>query len=417
MIQDRMDDTQGFEDQWPALLASLPLGFDLDQTARSLGAFGRARHVKDPAALLRLALAYGGCGMSLRQTCAWAAQIGLAEISDPALLKRLCKSQAWLAGLAQAILTERIGLQNRNRQPRRLCAVDATALCEPGAKGTSWRLHVGYDLMAGQVDQLTLTDGSGAESLSRFVCRPGDIVLGDRGYAKARDLRPVIDAGADFITRMGWNALHLLQPDGSAFDLFGVLATVHEGTAEVQVQVDERVKGAEPLSLRLVIVRKSEEAAARAQADVLRSASKRCKKLDPRSLEAAKYVLLLTSLSAAEYPAACVAELYRLRWQIELAFKRWKSLAGLDRLPAKDPALARSWIYARLIATLLAEKTTGPAPESPPSGAETDSSSFALAVHGHRAANRPRRHNRTPKMDGYQNHNNKMRPIPARPAA
>jgi hypothetical protein len=412
-----MDASIDFDDQWLALLASLPSGFDLDYMARSLGAFGRARQVKDPAALLRLALAYGGCGMSLRQTCAWAAETGLAEISDPALLKRLRNAQDWLAGLAQAMLSDRIAVQEHSHQPRRLCAVDATTLCEPGAKGTSWRLHVGYDLLAGQVDQLTLTDDSGAESLSRFVCRSGDIVLADRGYTKARDLRPVIDAGADFITRMGWNALHLLRPDGSAFDLFGVLATVLAGTADVQVAVDERIKGAVPLGLRLVIIRKSAADAARAQADVRRSASKRCKQLDPRSLEAAKYVLLLTSLPAAEYGAARVAELYRLRWQIELAFKRWKSLAGLDRLPAKDPALARSWIYARLIAALLAEKTTGPAPESSPSGAETDNSSFAMAVHGHRPANRPRRHHRTPTMDSDQSHHNKMRPLPARPAA
>jgi hypothetical protein len=80
-----MDASVDFDDQWLALLASLPLGFDLDHRARRLGAFGRARQVKDPAALLRLALAYGGCGMSLRQTCAWAAETGLAEISDPAL--------------------------------------------------------------------------------------------------------------------------------------------------------------------------------------------------------------------------------------------------------------------------------------------------------------------------------------------
>ena len=111
-----------------------------------------------------------------------------------------------------------------------------------------------------------------------------------------------------------------------------------------------------------------------------------------------------------------MAALYRLRWQIELAFKRWKSLAGLERLPAKDPALARSWIYARLIAALLAEKTTGLEPESSPSGAETGGSSFALAVYGHRPANRSRCHHRTPKMGGDQSHRHKMRPLPTRPA-
>jgi len=111
-----MDDFVDFDDHWSALLASLPSEFDLDHMARSLGAFCRARQVKDSAALLRMALAYGGCGMSLRQTCAWAAETGLAEISDPALLKRLRNTQDWLAGLAltglaQAMLNDRIAVQ------------------------------------------------------------------------------------------------------------------------------------------------------------------------------------------------------------------------------------------------------------------------------------------------------------------
>jgi hypothetical protein len=58
--------TSHHKDQWPELVKSLPSGFDLDGSARALGAFGRSREVADPLVLLRLALAYGGCGMSLR---------------------------------------------------------------------------------------------------------------------------------------------------------------------------------------------------------------------------------------------------------------------------------------------------------------------------------------------------------------
>jgi IS4 transposase len=42
-----------------------------------------------------------------------------------------------------------------------------------------------------------------------------------------------------------------------------------------------------------------------------------------------------------------------MRWQIELAFKRLKSLLNLDALRAKDPALARSYLLGKLIAALL----------------------------------------------------------------
>ena len=82
------------------------------------------------------------------------------------------------------------------------------------------------------------------------------------------------------------------------------------------------------------------------QKRLLKEAKRRGKKPDPRSLEAAKYILLLTSLPATVVPPADILAIYRLRWQIELAFKRFKSLAGLDLLPAKKPELAQAWIYA-----------------------------------------------------------------------
>jgi IS4 transposase len=84
------------------------------------------------------------------------------------------------------------------------------------------------------------------------------------------------------------------------------------------------------------------------------------------TLEAASHVLLLTSLDPKDYPADRVAALYRLRWQVELAFKRLKSLLHLDALRAKDPALARAWLYTHLIAALLIDDMVQQALDSPP---------------------------------------------------
>ena len=51
-------------------------------------------------------------------------------------------------------------------------------------------------------------------------------------------------------------------------------------------------------------------------------------------------------------------ELYRLRWQVELAFKRLKSLLGFGTVPAKDPDLARTYIFAKLLIAVLVEDLT-----------------------------------------------------------
>ncbi|ARM86845.1 IS4 family insertion sequence transposase protein [Rhizobium sp. CIAT894] len=388
-------------DHWPEVSARLPAGFDLEATARLRGAFTRVREIKNAETLLRLALAYGGLGMSLRETCAWAEAGGIARLSDPSLLERLCKAAPWLGDIVAALIAEQTTVPAGRWAGYRLRALDGTSICHPGADRTSWRLHVGYDLATAQVDQLELTDIHGAENLQRLTYAPGDIVLADRYYAKPRDLRPVIEAGADFIVRTGWNSLRLLQPNGEPFDLFAALAAQKEQESELMVRIHEGVKAAVPLVLRLVVRHKDPQQVEAEQTRLLKAASKRGKQPDPRSLEAAKYILLLTALPVATFPPADILTLYRFRWQIELAFKRFKSLAGLDNLPAKKPELAQAWLFARLIVAITAEQIAGQVPDSSPSGyANPKGKPIALAAHEDGPGHHSRRHPRATAVAG-----------------
>ena len=402
-------------DHWPDVSARLPADFDIEATARRRGAFTRAREIRSAETLLRLALAYGGLGMSLRETCAWAEAGGIASLSDPSLLERLCKAAPWLGDIVTALIAEHAKMPVRRWTGYRLRALDGTSICQPGADRTTWRLHVGYDLAMGQVDQLELTDVHGAEHLQRLTYAPGDIALADRYYARPRDLRPVIDAGADFIVRTGWNSLRLLQPDGKAFDLFAALAAQTEPEGEVQVRIHEGKTQAAPLTpliLRLVIRRKDPEQAQAERKRLHKDAKKRSKQPDQRSLEAAGYILLLTSLPADTFPPADILTLYRFRWQIEMAFKRFKSLAGLDQLPAKKPELARAWIYARLIVAIIADQIAGQVPDSSPSEPRNTREPIALAPHEDSPLDRPRRNHRTAPV---AKHPQSLQPNPPSP--
>lgn len=355
-------------DIWEQVRAHLPPDFDPQRTARERRAFLRKRQVKDVATLFRLAMAYGACGMSLSETCAWAEALKLASLSEPSLMERLCKAAPWLGDIVAALIAQQATMPAKRWAGYRLRALDATAICQPGADRTTWRLHVGYDLASGQVDQIELTDGRGGENLQRLTYRTGEIVLADRIYARARNLQGVKQDGADFIVRTGWNSLRLKRSDGGELDLFATLHAQAEQEGEVRVRVDDGSDADARFEMRLIIWRKSLEQAQTEQKRLLQNAKKRGTKVDPRSLEAAKYVMLLTSLPAEVFPTCDVLAIYRFRWQIELAFKRLKSLAGLDELAAKDPALAKAWIYARLIAFLIAEQTAGQVPDSPPFG-------------------------------------------------
>src|SRR5918992_4324055 len=88
----------------PDLVAVVSAAIDLEATARVSGALVRRRAMRSAEMLLRLALAYGPGGLSLRSAAAWAGVHGLADLSDTAVMKRLRKAADWLGEIAGALL-------------------------------------------------------------------------------------------------------------------------------------------------------------------------------------------------------------------------------------------------------------------------------------------------------------------------
>src|ERR687894_1035331 len=351
--------------QWPDLVAAVSAAIDLEATARVSGALVRRRAIRNAEMLLRLALAYGPGGLSLRAAAAWAGASGLADLSDTAVMKRLRQAAPWLGEVAGALLRHAAAAPPTpgplpGRRPR---IADGSMIVAPGGK-RKWRLHATYDPVAARFTGLELTDERGAESFDRTAWRPGDVALGDRCYARPPALRRILAAGADFIVRTGWTRLRLLDADGAPLAWERIFGDLGIGeVAERAVSVDDsgqggRSRGEAVFPARLLILRLAPEAAARA-AKAQHRRQNRCRShrpLQPLTVRATGYLMLVTSLPPS-VPAAEVLAAYRLRWQVELAFKRLKTVLGLGRLPAKGEALARSWLLAHLIVALLIEDT------------------------------------------------------------
>ncbi len=351
-------------ESWGELYATLTAAVDLEGLAADTKALRRRRRLREVQELLRLALAYGAGLGSLRTTAAWAARVGIAELSDVALMKRLCGAGDWLVAIFGRLLRARSGALPPGIGSRPLRLVDASCISKPGSVGTDWRLHAVFDPARQCFSELELTDAKGGECFDRFAVLPGEIRIGDRGYIGCAGLRHVVGGGGDFIIRAGWNAFRLRGPNGARFDLFA-------GLRRAGNQLDQWVWIEDPrhhaaLKVRLVAARKSPAAAEQERRRLRQNAKRKGKTPDARSLEAAGWIILVTSLD--DVPANDILALYRLRWQIELAFKRLKSLAHLDQLPARKPALARSWIAAKLIIAALIGLTIQEFLEFPPSG-------------------------------------------------
>jgi hypothetical protein len=347
-----MDEADIVDTQWPHVLALMP--DDLETSAVAHRALLRKRQIKSAGDLLRLALLYAACDHSLKASGARADALGMARLSAVAVLKRLRKAADWLGYLVLAWLRQRglasagLGLSIR--------LVDATGVSQPGSKGTDWRVHLGLDLAHQRISHVELTDAKGGETLLRHPVRPDEVLVADRGYAQREGVAWVLDQQGHVLVRINCHNFPLETRDGQPFDILKHLETLAPGELgdwDVQFRAHNQV-----YPLRLVAVRKTKPAAQHEQERIRREASRKGRRPDERSLRAAHFCFAITDLETQVLPTADALELYRLRWQVEIAFKRLKGLLHLDHLRAKDPDLARAYLYSKLLAALIVDELT-----------------------------------------------------------
>lgn len=338
-------------DEWSVIESLLPEGWK--EAAREKKAFRRARYTLDPAPLLRLLLFHAVNNEGLRATVAQARASGIATMSQVALLKRLRSSSAWLSWLGVQLCSK---LRDAPRWPEGLRPriIDSTTVQVPASKGTDWRIHYSLDLPTLTCDWFELTDAQGGERLERTPVRQGDVLLADRNYLHPAGIRTAVKVGAHVLIRLRWAHSMMEGKDGREFRALTHARKLRVGKVGAWPVRLPDPQG-NPIEGRVVAMRLPAPLAAKAERRVRKDSARKGRRVDPRSLEAAHFVMVFTTLPERLLSAAEVIELYRYRWQIELAFKRLKQLLKLGRLPHKDPAAAQGWIHAKLVVALLLE--------------------------------------------------------------
>jgi Transposase DDE domain len=345
-------------EDWQVLQGLFPAGWE--ERGRSSGAVSRLRGFNSLNDLFRTLLMHVGCGWSLRETAVQAKLAGIADVSDVTLLNRLRQSEDWLRQLCQELWRDSgVNLEPALKgQPVRV--VDATIAKEPGKTGGQWRIHYSLRLPSLECDQFDLTSAQGkttGEKLGRFKFQRGELVLADAGYSNPPGITVVVDQGADVCVRLNRATLPLRDEKDRPFPLLKRLKTLRKAgeTAEWRVSVPS---GKRSIAGRLCGVRKSEEAAARAQRRLMRKQQDGRGRVTPENQEYARYVVVFTTLPKNRASTVQVLECYRLRWQIELVFKRLKSLVQLGHVPKQDDQSSRAWLYGKLFVALLSQKLT-----------------------------------------------------------
>jgi hypothetical protein len=355
-------------DDWEVVCQFLPPTWK--DAARELGALQRARGIPDADVLLRVLLVHLVDGCSLKETALRAHQAGWCTISSVALFKRLRAAEQWLRWLAEQ-LWQRPSAVITNAGYR-VRAVDATTVQEQGATGTDWRVHFVINLGNLQCDHFELTDVKGGETFRRIPVEQGDLLLGDRAYGTPPGINHVVSQGGAVLVRVNQKSLPLYDAGGKKIALATWMKAfrigeVGELSAWVQVD-DQRIRG------RLIAVKRGRQAARFEQ-----TARKKQKSLSRAAIFLAGYVYVWTTIPTRRMKSAQVLELYRVRWQIELAFKRMKSIMGLGQLPKLSDESSRAWIHGKLFVALLLERLLDAAEHFSPWGYRLGTPTQSLA--------------------------------------
>ena len=359
------------DEDWAILASLLPSGWrDL---ARSTGAVRRLRGFGSVDDLLRSLLLHVGRGLSLRDTAAMASASGLAQVSDVAMMKRFRAAAPWFHALCRQMVAGRLaegGCLDEAENAERLAAaqgysmhlVDATHVAEPGRTGSHWRLHYALafpGLACRHVDLGPVVGAGTSEGFERFPAAPGICLIGDRGYCKAGGIASVVDRGGDVLVRCQPRRLALRDPQGGPLDLDARLRAWPQDRLidswPCRIERTGNRPPAAPIEGRLILVKRSKASTAAAVARAKRKAVTNQAQIQEHTLLYAGWFMLFTTLPEEQFDAPACCAWYRLRWQIELAFKRLKSLAQLGHLPKHDQASVEAWLYGKLLAGLLAQ--------------------------------------------------------------
>ena len=226
-----------------------------------------------------------------------------------------------------------------------------------------------------------VTDASEGESLTRYSIQAGDVVMADRGYANQRGLRHVVRHQGDVLLRTGLTKIPLQDDKSRPLALLPLLRTMSIGQAADWRAVVPAEKGAasqKAIDVRVCAYRKTAAQTQAAVEAIMREAKKKRTEVRPETLEAAGYVIVLTTLMVPS--AAAIMEFYRRRWQVELAFKRLKSLLQLGHLKKTDIEGAKAWLQGKILVACLIETLILTAERFSPWGYSTQGGDAASAA-------------------------------------
>lgn len=343
-------------EQWTReILPRLPEA--LEEQAQELGAFVRRRHLRTATNLLRALLAYALCGLSFRGLGMWAVLTGIGFLSEKAWRKRLLRAETWITWVLSTLIgtAQRPSWLPEELTGRGIVLMDFSCIKVVGGTGDDVRLHLGYDLLAGRMDHVVVSDRHQAESIPVDMVRQNWIYVSDSGYRQGY-VATVLKQGGQVVVRRHGHALHLEEENGRVIDVRARARGLdYEESQSLDGWINLPGKG-QRTPVRVVLFHLPKEQARKAREAKIAKTKEKGKKLNEEILWWAEWVVIVTTLSEQDWPNELILQLYRARWQIELLFKRMKTFLQMHVLRLKQVERASLFVQLLLLGWALHEQ-------------------------------------------------------------
>ena len=330
------------------------------EKAKELKAFTRVGdYIKTPDDLLRILLLWADTG-SLGETSAFLKGTGEFPLNKNALFERVEKSADWLEWIVKHYLISQQYLVDKPDwlDGFRVLLTDATNVSKPGSQTTDYRLHDLVELFTLRVVERHLTGIETGETIKNFSnIERGDLIVGDRAYGTLSGVKWVTDYKADYVFRWKANSFTLYRKnENGELEKYDLTSDLQEWEENKIIDLDlYAVSGKQIIPVRVCAKGKTTEAI-EAGCEKIKQSNSGDRRTEISELQKTynKFVVVITSLSN-RFSTEQILSLYRMRWQIELVFKRMKSIFRYDQLKARNDRTARAWLYCALLLAALCE--------------------------------------------------------------
>jgi len=331
------------------LLKMLPEGYE--EAALETCAIKRRREIKTAFDLLLLVFVYVANGLSHLEISVIAKVKGIAEISDVGFMKRFAKCGKLIEWLLKNLIPQATAHYSKPTKFEEydIKALDASVVTSGGKVRITHRLHFAIDIFMLKSDQYKITSQKTGESLTNFEVKAKDLYLGDRAYGTKTSMEHCLNGGGNFIFRIRRNAFDIYDKNDKKIDLIGKLKGLKKNKT-LKLRCFYLSSDGKLVPIRICAMIKPKDVVENPEDDT-----------DFMN----NFIVLVTSIMNNQISAKDILELYRLRWQIELYFKRLKSLMGFGDIPNKKEENIKIWLNAKLAVAIMLEIMTATVDFSP----------------------------------------------------